>query len=141
MQITEQLIERIARNVFQQMFMQGLLNANVVRGSTIEHAQKADEATFLGTETVGSAIKMLFLSGGLPVASDANVGSSSQPVYINDGDFTACTGVATSAQLSSLSDTVSGLSGDIGDINSAINGINGEIQDIWDAIHELQPQS
>lgn len=141
MQITEQLIERIARNVFQQMFMQGLLNANVVRGSTIEHAQKADEATFLGTETVGSAIKMLFLSGGLPVASDANVGSSSQPVYINDGDFTACTGVATSAQLSSLSSDVSSLSSDVSSMGSAISDINGEIQDIWDAIHDLQPQS
>lgn len=132
MQITEQLIERIARNVFQQMFVQGLLNANVVRGNSIEHAQKADEATFLGTETVGSAIKMLFLSGGLPVASDANVGSSSQPVYINDGDFTACTGVATSSDLSSLSSDVSSM-------GSAISDINSEIQDIWDAIHDLQP--
>jgi hypothetical protein len=125
MQITEQLIERIARNVFRSMFSQELMNANVVTGNTIDHADKADESKRLGDETVGSATNLFYLDDGTPTESNASVGDSSTPVYIDGGTFTACTGVATS--------------NDISDINDDISDINDEIVDIWDAIHDLQP--
>jgi hypothetical protein len=125
MQITEQLIERIARNVFKSMFSQALMNANVVTGDTIDHADKADESKRLGDQTVGSATKPFYLDDGTPTESNASVGDSSTPVYIDGGTFTVCTGVATS--------------NDISDINDDISDINDEIVDIWDAIHDLQP--
>jgi hypothetical protein len=125
MQITEQLIERIARNVFQSMFAQQLKNADVVTGKSIEHANSADESKRLGDETVGSATNLFYLDDGTPTESNASVGDSSTPVYIDGGTFMACTGVATS--------------NDISDINDDIIDIYDEIVDIWDAIHALQP--
>lgn len=137
MQITEQLIERIARNVFQQMFMQQLLNANVVRGDSIKYA---DESERLGDQTIGSITKFLYLDQGTPKASNANVGDASHPVYVNNGVITPFTDeMATKGDISSINGEISDINDDIGDINSAISGINGEISDIWDAIHALQP--
>ena len=49
MQITEQIIERIARKVFNAMFPQALRSSNVVTGSSgggsVQHAVEADHAT------------------------------------------------------------------------------------------------
>lgn len=139
MQITEQLIERIARNVFKSMFSQALMNADVVTGDTIDHADKADESKRLGDQTVGSATKPFYLDDGKPTVSDADVGDATKPVYIDDGTITAsnatvgdtetpvylsggtitaCTGVATSDDISDVWD---------------------EFTDVWDAIHQLQP--
>lgn len=119
MQITVQLIERIARNVFKSMFIPSLRNANVVTGDSIEHAKSADESSRVGDQTVGSSTKPIWLDNGKPKASDANVGDSSHPVYISGGVITPFTDEMATK-------------GDISDINN-------EIADIWQAINDLQP--
>lgn len=53
-----------------------------------EHAVNADIATKVGTETVGSSTKPIFLQEGTATASTATVGSTTKPVYLNAGTIT-----------------------------------------------------
>lgn len=45
--------------------------------------------TKVGTATVGSSIKPIYLNAGTPTASSSTVGSTSKPVYLNAGTITA----------------------------------------------------
>lgn len=45
--------------------------------------------TKVGTATVGSSIKPIYLSDGTPTASSSTVGSSIKPIYMNAGTLTA----------------------------------------------------
>ena len=67
-----------------------------------DHATSADSATTattattaskLGSSTVGSGTKPIYLSSGTATASTSTVGSTSKPVYMNSGTITACTSV------------------------------------------------
>ena len=44
----------------------------------------------VGTDTVGSSAKPIYLSGGTPTALSATVGSTTLPVYMNAGAITVC---------------------------------------------------
>lgn len=44
----------------------------------------------VGTDTVGSSAKPIYLSGGTPTALSATVGSTTVPVYMNAGAITVC---------------------------------------------------
>ena len=46
-------------------------------------------ATKLGTATIGSITKPIYLNGGTATASNATVGSTTKPIYMNAGVFTA----------------------------------------------------
>lgn len=43
------------------------------------------------TSTIGSGIKLWYLSSGVPTNSSSTVGSSTSPVYLSSGTITACT--------------------------------------------------
>ena len=47
--------------------------------------------TKVGTATVGSTSKPIYLNAGSPAALSATVGSATQPVYLNGGTVTKCT--------------------------------------------------
>ena len=43
------------------------------------------------TSTIGSGIKLWYLSSGVPTNSSSTIGSSTSPVYLSSGTITACT--------------------------------------------------
>ena len=47
-------------------------------------------ASKLGTSTVGSASKPIYLNAGSATACSSTVGSASKPIYMNAGTLTAC---------------------------------------------------
>ena len=67
MQITEQIIERIARKVFNVMFPQALRSSNVVTGSggggSVQHAVEADHATTADSATTAGSADAVAWSG------------------------------------------------------------------------------
>ena len=67
MQITEQIIERIARKVFNAMFPQALRSSNVVTGSggggSVQHAVEADHATTADSATTAGSADAVAWSG------------------------------------------------------------------------------
>ena len=59
-----------------------------------EHAADADHAdvaTKLGTTTVGSGVKPIYLNSGTATASASTVGSNTKPIYMTNGALTAST--------------------------------------------------
>lgn len=44
----------------------------------------------LGKETKGSNTKFIYLNEGRPVESNANVGTTTKPIYLRNGEFVAC---------------------------------------------------
>lgn len=50
----------------------------------------ADTASKLGTATVGSGVKPIYLNAGSPAASGSTVGSANKPVYMNAGTISQC---------------------------------------------------
>ena len=48
----------------------------------------ASSATKLGSSTVGSSVKPIYLNKGAAIASSSTVGSATRPVYLNDGAIT-----------------------------------------------------
>lgn len=48
----------------------------------------ASSATKLGSSTVGSGVKPIYLNKGAAIASSSTVGSATRPVYLNDGAIT-----------------------------------------------------
>ena len=67
MQITEQIIERIARKVFNALFPQALRSSNVVTGSSgggsVQHAVEADHATTADSATTAGSADAVAWSG------------------------------------------------------------------------------
>ena len=68
-------------------------------GGTISNATTASK---LGTGTVGSGVKPIYLNAGSPVASGSTVGSANRPIYMNGGTLSQC-----SIDLSTLAPKVS----------------------------------
>ncbi len=68
-----------------------------VRTATGNFACNAATATKVGTATVGSGTKPIYLNAGAPTAFTATVGSASKPVYLNAGALTALSATAGSA--------------------------------------------
>lgn len=56
---------------------------------SVKSATTATTASKLGSSTVGSGTKPVYLDGGLPKASTDTVGSASNPVYMKNGTITA----------------------------------------------------
>lgn len=52
---------------------------------------KFNGKTYLGTSTLGSTTRPIYLSGGVPTACSGSVGSASTPVYMSRGTMKACT--------------------------------------------------
>ncbi len=50
----------------------------------------ADTASKLGTATVGSGVKPIYLNAGSPAASGSTVGSANRPIYMNGGTLSQC---------------------------------------------------
>ena len=57
---------------------------------TINNVANATTATKLGSSTVGSGVKAIYLNAGTATESNSSVGNSNTPVYLNNGTFTAC---------------------------------------------------
>ena len=57
---------------------------------TINNVANATTATKLGSSTVGSGVKAIYLNAGTATASNSTVGNRNTPVYLNNGTFTAC---------------------------------------------------
>ena len=67
---------------------------NALNAEEAEHAADADHAdvaTKLGTTTVGSGVKPIYLNNGTATASDSTVGSNTKPIYMTNGTLTAST--------------------------------------------------
>ena len=71
-------------------------------------ADTATTATKVGTGTVGSGTKPIYISGGTPTAFSATVGSSTKPVYLNGGVLTPCDDYPSVPTIPNLSVTSSG---------------------------------
>ena len=56
-------------------------------GGTISNATIASK---LGTGTVGSGVKPIYLNAGSPVASGSTVGNANRPIYMNGGTLSQC---------------------------------------------------
>ena len=56
-------------------------------GGTISNATTASK---LGTGTVGSGVKPIYLNAGSPVASGSTVGNANRPIYMNGGILSQC---------------------------------------------------
>ena len=65
-------------------------NDNTTSTITINNVANATTATKLGSSTVGSGVKAIYLNAGTATASNSSVGNSNTPVYLNNGTFTAC---------------------------------------------------
>ena len=61
-------------------YTQSVINAKLTNGSV----------TKVGTASVGSTVKPIYLNGGVPTALSANAGNSTHPVYLNAGAITQC---------------------------------------------------
>lgn len=59
-------------------------------GALNGNASTATTATKLGTATVGSGVKPIYLNAGVATVSSSTVGSSTKPVYMNAGTITQC---------------------------------------------------
>lgn len=65
---------------------------NALNAEEAEHAADADHAdvaTKLGTTTVGSGVKPIYLNNGTATASASTVGSNTKPIYMTNGTLTA----------------------------------------------------
>ncbi|GEM_PF-685831 len=60
---------------------------NVANATT---ATTATTATKLGSSTVGSGVRAIYLNAGTATASNSTVGDSTTPVYLKAGTITAC---------------------------------------------------
>lgn len=61
----------------------GALSGNALTATTATTANK------LGSSTIGSSTKPIYLNAGTPTASGSTVGSSTKPIYLNAGTITA----------------------------------------------------
>ena len=95
----------------------GNLNGNVTgnvsgsAGSCTGNAATATTASKLGTATVGSGTKPIYLNAGTATASSSTVGDASTPVYLSSGTITKCTGVATNKVYKGATSSAAGVVG------------------------------
>lgn len=87
-------------------------NVNLKLPSTIKaaltgNATTATTATKLGTATVGSTSKPIYLNAGTATALSATVGSATVPVYMNAGTVTQCTASSVFSNLSNSGNNIS----------------------------------
>lgn len=76
-------------------------------GNTLVHAANYTSiVTKLGTATIGSTAKPIYLNAGTPTALSATVGASNRPVYLNAGTITAAS--VSDAYLSWANTSISG---------------------------------
>ena len=68
-----------------------------LNGASTSCTGNAATASKLGTATVGSGTKPIYLNAGTATASGSTVGSASKPVYMNGGSITACSSTVGSA--------------------------------------------
>ena len=77
------------------------------QGNTLVHAANYTSiVTKLGTATIGSTAKPIYLNAGTPTALSATVGASNRPVYLNAGTITAAS--VSDAYLSWADTSISG---------------------------------
>lgn len=57
---------------------------------TVSSVANATTASKLGTATVGSGVKPIYLNAGSPAASGSTVGSANRPIYMNGGTLSQC---------------------------------------------------
>lgn len=69
---------------------------------TVNNVANATTASKLGTGTVGSGVKPIYLNAGAPAASGSTVGSANRPIYMDGGTLSQC-----SIDLSTLAPKVS----------------------------------
>ena len=74
----------------------GLGNVNNTADSA-KAVKSATTATKLGSSTVGSASKPIYLNAGTATACSSTVGGASKPVYMNGGTITACSSTVGSS--------------------------------------------
>lgn len=90
------------------------------QGNTLVHAANYTSiVTKLGTATIGSTAKPIYLNAGTPTALSATVGASNRPVYLNAGTITAA---SVSDAYLSWADT--GISGGITPIDCAASSVH-----------------
>ena len=65
----------------------GNVNNTADADKSVKFATKASK---LGSSTVGSETKPMYLNAGTPTASSSTVGSAANPVYMKNGTITAC---------------------------------------------------
>lgn len=70
--------------------IKGTVAATAFVGKLTGNADTATTATKLGSTTVGSGTKLIYLNAGTATASSSTVGSSTKPVYMNAGTITEC---------------------------------------------------
>ena len=58
--------------------------------NNVANATTATTATKLGSSTVGSGVRAIYLNAGTATASNSTVGDSTTPVYLKAGTITAC---------------------------------------------------
>jgi len=75
---------------------QGYITAS---GSITGNAATATTATKLGTTTVGSSTKPIYLNAGTATAFSTTVGSSTKPIYLSSGTITAMSTTVGSASV------------------------------------------
>lgn len=61
-----------------------------IYGNLKGNADTATTSTKLGSSSVGSGVKPIYLNAGTATASSSTVGSSSLPVYMSSGTITQC---------------------------------------------------
>ena len=75
----------------------GTVTATTFKGALSGNASTATTATKLGTATVGSTSKPVYLNAGTVTALSTTVGGASKPIYSNAGTLTACSSTVGSA--------------------------------------------
>lgn len=95
---------------------------NALNAEEAEHAADADHAdvaTKLGTTTIGSGVKPIYLNNGTATASASTVGSNVKPIYMTNGTLTA-----SSADIGSNIKPIYMLDGTLTAISSNVGATN-----------------
>ena len=78
------------RKVLDESNYASVLDARYYTESEINTKLTNGSVTKVGTASVGSTVKPIYLNGGVPTALSANAGNSTHPVYLNAGAITQC---------------------------------------------------
>lgn len=65
-------------------------STNTIAANISGTAANADTSTKLGSSTVGSSTKPIYLNAGTATESSSTVGGATKPMYLNSGTMTAC---------------------------------------------------
>ena len=78
------------RKVLDESNYASVLDSRYYTESEINTKLTNGSVTKVGTASVGSTVKPIYLNGGVPKALSANAGNSTHPVYLNAGAITQC---------------------------------------------------